>query len=94
MHLVQSFLRTDFPFSMTCTAWMFGLNWRRECRNEKLRVFPNIGFFPQLSQTAISLPLVISAVSNRCDAIIKPTDKQGRFTRGARTPLRRWSFAV
>ena len=77
MHFAHNCFRTGFPFSTTVTGWIFGLNWRRECRNEKLRVLPNMGFFPQLSQTAISLPLVISAVSNSCDAIIKTRQKQG-----------------
>jgi hypothetical protein len=64
MHLAHRYLRTDFPFSITWTGWMFGLNWRRECRIEKLRVLPNIGFLPQFSQTAISLPQIITADAN------------------------------
>jgi hypothetical protein len=43
---------------------MFGLNFRRECRIEKLRVLPNMGFFPQFSHTAISLPLKTTAGTN------------------------------
>jgi hypothetical protein len=58
MHLAHRSFATDFPFTITWTRWIFGLNWRRECRIEKLRVLPNIGFFPHDSQTAMSLPLV------------------------------------
>ena len=73
MHLAHRYLGTETPFSMTWTRWMFGLNWRRECRIEKLRVLPNMGFFPQFSQTAISLPLLNSIEPN---ALMLP---QGRL---------------
>ena len=58
MHLAHNIFGVLTPLTITWTRWIFGLNWRRECRIEKLRVFPNMGFFPQLSQTAIRLPLV------------------------------------
>jgi hypothetical protein len=48
---VQTYARVAFPPRSTRTRWRFGLKRRFVATIEWLRLWPNDGFFPQITQT-------------------------------------------